>query len=676
VVVEEEEEVEGPGEGDDDDDEDSDVEIMFGDLGPSSSVAERGGKEEAGAGAGEAGAGEAAETAAPGAASGEAPQQLVNECGPPAQALQGEPALVPAPQHLLPPQAYAHLMNGAEHVPAPENAQAYGVALQQQLQQHPQQQQQQPLPPPPAPQHQHQPPQPPGQQLMPPQGPYFYNPNHAAGPPQGAFESSMQMLPHMVPTGPDGAPLAPFSHPGMAPHGFPPHFNGGVFPIPGQVPPFHMDMAPPHMYQQPPRGAPQGFFPHQGGGNKFGGQHMGGGRGAGRGFRGQQGVPFQHQHQQHPHGMDAAMLGGVKAGSTPHQGGPYGSHAGYFAPPQAHGYPQHSMPPQSGGSFGGGGGSYGSFNHKKQQQGSPELGPYARGIHRGSPHSNSPPHGPMGRNGRAFVGAGRGAGRPFAPPMPGGRLGEARVQMEPDRRVEPEDGEKEERGAAGRSVVEVGDTDAEPERFASEPTMDGKSTPEERPQGAPTAEEGSREEGKGLSASVPGAVEVSPERAGDDRAEAPADALPGGLANTTGQNNCYLNVVVQSLWSLRAFRDRVCRADPATEGVGAGERVEQALRAVFEGLSELEGLGRSKDTSGAVSVDGLRQVRGALLGRRGGAPGDSPVVCVGAQVLSELAGKKAKFRAGHMDDAVEAFEDILSYLSDGEASCGVAVGRA
>ena len=32
--------------------------------------------------------------------------------------------------------------------------------------------------------------------------------------------------------------------------------------------------------------------------------------------------------------------------------------------------------------------------------------------------------------------------------------------------------------------------------------------------------------------------------------------LPRGLANATGQNNCFLNVVVQSLWHLDTFREK------------------------------------------------------------------------------------------------------------------------
>ena len=48
-------------------------------------------------------------------------------------------------------------------------------------------------------------------------------------------------------------------------------------------------------------------------------------------------------------------------------------------------------------------------------------------------------------------------------------------------------------------------------------------------------------------------------------------------------------------------------------------------------------------------------------------PGRSVSVDSLRQVLSELAGQKAKFRPGHMDDAVEAFEEILSFLVEGES---------
>ena len=42
--------------------------------------------------------------------------------------------------------------------------------------------------------------------------------------------------------------------------------------------------------------------------------------------------------------------------------------------------------------------------------------------------------------------------------------------------------------------------------------------------------------------------------------------MPRGLANANGQNNCFLNVVVQSLWHLDAFRVRFGGAGNVASG--------------------------------------------------------------------------------------------------------------
>ena len=65
-----------------------------------------------------------------------------------------------------------------------------------------------------------------------------------------------------------------------------------------------------------------------------------------------------------------------------------------------------------------------------------------------------------------------------------------------------------------------------------------------------------------------------------------------------GQNNCYLNVVAQSLWSLRAFRDRICQsAHPAMDDGGDGPKLERTLRALMEGFGDRSRSNHSKGTS-------------------------------------------------------------------------------
>lgn len=168
----------------------------------------------------------------------------------------------------------------------------------------------------------------------------------------------------------------------------------------------------------------------------------------------------------------------------------------------------------------------------------------------------------------------------------------------------------------------------------------------------------------------------------------------GGLANGTGQNHCYLNVVVQSLWSLRAFRDRICRGVAITAKSSSSSNsatssssssLQQALRAVMEGLIKQEAdmanhqqqgeRGQTAAPTPVVSVDGLRQVLSELVGQKSAAANGAASSSLSSSsslttsgVSGSGSGDKAgvsKFRAGHMDDAVEAFEEILGLLGAG-----------
>ena len=38
--------------------------------------------------------------------------------------------------------------------------------------------------------------------------------------------------------------------------------------------------------------------------------------------------------------------------------------------------------------------------------------------------------------------------------------------------------------------------------------------------------------------------------------------LVRGLSNEVGRNNCFLNVIIQSLWHLRSFRDALLALQP------------------------------------------------------------------------------------------------------------------
>ncbi|KAK3242463.1 hypothetical protein CYMTET_47844 [Cymbomonas tetramitiformis] len=78
--------------------------------------------------------------------------------------------------------------------------------------------------------------------------------------------------------------------------------------------------------------------------------------------------------------------------------------------------------------------------------------------------------------------------------------------------------------------------------------------------------------------------------AGPSAATPTEEVLGRGLVNETGENNCFLNVIIQSLWHLPTFRSTLLlEPEPrAWEPAPPKEDVEmlQALRRVFAALSE------------------------------------------------------------------------------------------
>ena len=183
----------------------------------------------------------------------------------------------------------------------------------------------------------------------------------------------------------------------------------------------------------------------------------------------------------------------------------------------------------------------------------------------------------------------------------------------------------------------------------------------------------------------------------------PSAPMPRGLVNAMGQNNCFLNVVVQSLWHLEAFRvqfggsgnsnagDAAARGGGGgawgkrpqvwSSGAGSGNavasaasatdkepsyRVEASLRALFRELSEVEGGG-----SGVVD-DATGAGRGAGAGSNSGGAGGGGTGTTSASVealrtaLAELS--VSRFGAGKMDDAAEAMETLLGCLVQGSSA--------
>lgn len=155
--------------------------------------------------------------------------------------------------------------------------------------------------------------------------------------------------------------------------------------------------------------------------------------------------------------------------------------------------------------------------------------------------------------------------------------------------------------------------------------------------------------------------------------------LVSGLSSGVGQNTCYLNVVVQSLWGLRAFRDRILGPHtPSSSDAGSADAIasqlEQALRAVMAGLSRLEE-GRGSPVPPWASAPASASSASAVPNTPPRSPQSGGVSVDGLrEALSARAGRK--FRAGHMDDAVEAFEEILECLGKGGGGGQLAVAEA
>ena len=88
--------------------------------------------------------------------------------------------------------------------------------------------------------------------------------------------------------------------------------------------------------------------------------------------------------------------------------------------------------------------------------------------------------------------------------------------------------------------------------------------------GSPPGGRGRRKGGRGGNRAKSGAmtgVEVASTT--KNGFPSPSGPLPRGLANASGQNNCYLNVVVQSLWHLDAFREKIGGNTNSSTAVGA-----------------------------------------------------------------------------------------------------------
>ncbi|KAK9806100.1 hypothetical protein WJX72_001362 [[Myrmecia] bisecta] len=151
--------------------------------------------------------------------------------------------------------------------------------------------------------------------------------------------------------------------------------------------------------------------------------------------------------------------------------------------------------------------------------------------------------------------------------------------------------------------------------------------------------------------------------------------LVRGLSNDSGQYNCFLNVIIQSLWHLRSFREALLRLDPAgleRRGAGPGDvRVLRALWNIFHAFAH------SPDDvppdSEMAALDGLEDAgadQDAKRAKRDPADGKgwtvSPIEL--REALSSLdKGRVAvQFELTEMHDASEVLGEIFNCMHRAE----------
>jgi hypothetical protein len=179
-------------------------------------------------------------------------------------------------------------------------------------------------------------------------------------------------------------------------------------------------------------------------------------------------------------------------------------------------------------------------------------------------------------------------------------------------------------------------------------------------------------------------------------AQGPRDVLTSlklvrGLRNEDGQYNCFLNVIIQALWHLRTFRQRLLQMHPPSAAAGAATaaataaaaaaaangpvglsadlQVLHALRAVFTDLAKAPSLPPS-DTAAAAGAQGSAPGTGSSSGEGAGA-GSEWLVCpaVLREALSrlDLGAAAISIELSEMHDASEVLNEVFTALHHAEA---------
>ena len=138
---------------------------------------------------------------------------------------------------------------------------------------------------------------------------------------------------------------------------------------------------------------------------------------------------------------------------------------------------------------------------------------------------------------------------------------------------------------------------------------------------------------KGKVASVAGAAAAG---SADDESTPVVVAAAPGLENKTGQHSCFVNVVVQTLWNVSAFRDAFLVCEPHAEARGEDRSIFLAMKQVCSMM---------EDGAAATVVADV-----------------SPQQATASALKEALFQLDSSFELGEMHDATEAHEALLEAL--------------
>jgi hypothetical protein len=144
--------------------------------------------------------------------------------------------------------------------------------------------------------------------------------------------------------------------------------------------------------------------------------------------------------------------------------------------------------------------------------------------------------------------------------------------------------------------------------------------------------------------------------------------LVRGLRNAGGEYNCFLNVIIQSLWHLPSFRAALLvRPLPAAAACeagapgGADAAVLRALRSVFGAMAAAPAADAGAPSSGGASSGG---------GGEAGWLVDPAALREALSRLGDAGGAAVGMELAEMHDAAEVFDEVLAALHRAEAGQG------